>query len=145
MSPLEQATDLLDFAKGGGLVPVVAQDWHSYEILMVAFLNQEAWRKSLELGEAVYYSRGKDRLWHKGESSGHVQRIKEIRVDCDEDAVVFLVEQVGGAACHTGYNSCFFRRLDLSGSEPLNIFKEGKVFDPNEVYADTHSKEQHGR
>lgn len=135
MTPFEKAAELIDFNKSdNGLVPVVAQDWQSLEILMVAFLNRDAWRQSLSLGEAVYYSRSKDRLWHKGESSGHVQKIKEIRVDCDEDAVVFVVEQIGGAACHTGYNSCFFRRLDLSLSEPLTIFKEGKVFDPDKIY-----------
>ncbi len=101
----------LRFDKMGGLVPAITQDAESLEVLMTAFVDQEAWRLTLETGYAHYYSRSKDRIWKKGEQSGHLQRVKEVRVDCDEDAVLFLVEQVGGTACHTGNRSCFFRRV----------------------------------
>jgi phosphoribosyl-AMP cyclohydrolase len=101
----------LRFDKMGGLVPAVTQDADTLEVLMTAFVDKEAWRLTLETGFAHYYSRSRDRIWKKGEQSGHLQRITEIRVDCDEDAVLFLVEQVGGTACHTGNRSCFFRRV----------------------------------
>ncbi len=101
----------LRFDKMGGLVPAITQDAETLEVLMTAFVDKEAWRLTLETGYAHYYSRSKDRIWKKGEQSGHLQRIKEVRVDCDEDAVLFLVEQVGGVACHTGNRSCFFRRV----------------------------------
>jgi phosphoribosyl-AMP cyclohydrolase len=102
----------LRFDKLGGLVPAIAQDADTLEVLMSAFVNQEAWERTLETGYAHYFSRSRGRLWKKGESSRHVQRIREIRVDCDEDAVLFLVEQEGGTACHTGNRSCFFRRVE---------------------------------
>lgn len=101
----------LRFDKLDGLLPAVTQDAETLEVLMTAFVDQEAWRLTLATGFAHYYSRSRDRIWKKGEQSGHLQRIREIRVDCDEDAVLFLVEQVGGSACHTGNRSCFFRRV----------------------------------
>ncbi|ADN01594.1 phosphoribosyl-AMP cyclohydrolase [Spirochaeta thermophila] len=111
----EEARDLLDFAKMGGLVPVVTQEVHTGEVLMVAFLDPEAWELSLATGYAHYYSRTRRRIWKKGETSGHVQRIVEVRIDCDNDAVLFLVEQERGTACHTGRRSCFYRTLTPRG------------------------------
>ncbi|AEJ60929.1 Phosphoribosyl-AMP cyclohydrolase [Spirochaeta thermophila DSM 6578] len=111
----EEARDLLDFGKMGGLVPVVTQEVHTGEVLMVAFLDPEAWELSLATGYAHYYSRTRRRIWKKGETSGHVQRIVEVRIDCDNDAVLFLVEQEGGTACHTGRRSCFYRTLTPQG------------------------------
>ena len=119
-----------DFAKGGGLIPCIAQDADTGDVLMLAYMNEEAWNQTLETGEAHYYSRSRKTLWHKGATSGHVQKVKHVRLDCDLDTVLLLVEQVGGAACHEGYHSCFFR--EFVGGEPL-ICSE-KVFDPKEVY-----------
>lgn len=94
-----------------GLVPAIAQDAASGDILMVAWMNREALKQTAERGEAVYWSRSRRKLWHKGEESGHIQRVKEIRLDCDEDVILLKVEQVGAIACHTGRRSCFFQRL----------------------------------
>jgi phosphoribosyl-AMP cyclohydrolase len=102
----------LDFKKLDGLVPAVAQDWQTGEVLMVAFMNEDAWRLTLETGIMHYWSRSRKSLWKKGETSGHVQEVKELRVDCDNDCVVASVAQVGGSACHTGHRSCFFRVVD---------------------------------
>ena len=119
-----------DFSKSGGLIAAVAQDAETLDVLMLAWMNPEAWEKTLETGEAHYYSRSRKCLWHKGGTSGHVQKVKSIRLDCDGDAVVLLIEQIGGAACHEGYRSCFSR-----------VLRDGKVsrcselvFDPKEVY-----------
>jgi len=120
----------LDFEKMGGLVPAVVQDHRSGEVLMLGFMNREAWRATLETGRATFYSRTRDALWVKGMTSGHVQEIKEIRVDCDDDTVLLKVEQVGGAACHTGYRSCFYRRVRDGRLETVGE----PVFDPGEVY-----------
>jgi phosphoribosyl-AMP cyclohydrolase len=121
----------LDFSKSpDGLIPAIAQDWETGDVLMLAYINREAWQKTLETGVATYWTRSRQKLWVKGESSGHVQKIKEILVDCDLDTVVFKVEQVGGAACHEGYRSCFFRRAD---KDRLEVTGE-RVFDPDEVY-----------
>jgi len=95
-----------------GLVPVIAQEASSGDILMFAWMNREALAKTVELGEAVYWSRSRKKLWHKGEESGHVQKVLEIRLDCDEDVVLLKVEQAGGIACHTGRHSCFFQKFD---------------------------------
>ena len=123
-------TALLDFEKGGGLVTAIAQDHVSNEILMVAFMNEESFRETLATGQAVYWSRSRSKRWHKGEESGNVQIVKELFVDCDADVVLMKVEQVGGAACHTGKRSCFFRKLE--GGEVLDVGTQ--VFDPDEVY-----------
>ncbi|KUJ95728.1 MAG: phosphoribosyl-AMP cyclohydrolase [Desulfonauticus sp.] len=120
-----------DFSKGNGLIPAIVQDVETREVLMLAYVNEEAWEKTLQTKEAHYYSRSRKKIWHKGESSGHVQKIKEIRLDCDLDTILYVVEQVGGAACHEGYKSCFFRRVKEQGE--LEVCAE-KVFDPKEVY-----------
>jgi len=121
---------LVDFAKGDGLVTAIAQDATSGEILMVANMNEESLARTLELGEAVYWSRSRRRLWHKGEESGNVQRVKELYLDCDGDVLLMKVEQMGGAACHTGKRSCFFRRLEGERVRDVGV----QVFDPREVY-----------
>jgi phosphoribosyl-AMP cyclohydrolase len=95
-----------------GLVPAIAQDARSGRVLMVAWMDREALQRTVELGEAVYWSRSRRKLWHKGEESGHVQRVKEIRLDCDQDVILLQIEQQGGIACHTGRESCFFSRLE---------------------------------
>ncbi|NLF93311.1 MAG: phosphoribosyl-AMP cyclohydrolase [Oligosphaeraceae bacterium] len=122
----------LDFSKSqDGLIPAIAQDWQTGEVLMLAYINQEAWQKTLATGIATYWTRSRKKLWIKGESSGNIQRVKEILVDCDLDTVIFKIEQVGGAACHEGYRSCFFRRLEADGT--LSVLGE-RVFDPKDVY-----------
>ncbi len=120
-----------DFEKGGGLVPVIVQDVASGRVLMLAYINDTAWEQTLATGKAHYWSRSRNKLWLKGESSGHVQLVREIRIDCDADAVLFRVEQQGGAACHEGYASCFFRRL---GEDGALVTTEERIFDPQEVY-----------
>jgi phosphoribosyl-AMP cyclohydrolase len=122
----------LDFSKLEGLVPVVAQDWQSGEVLMVAFVNQEAWRLTQETGIMHYWSRSRGKLWKKGESSGNIQEVKELRVDCDDDCVLARVRQVGEAACHTGYRSCFYRVVDGGSLRVDGV----KVFDPREKYGE---------
>ncbi len=111
---MTQREDWLDELAWGedGLLPAIVQDQASGEVLMVAWMNAEALRETIRLGEAVFWSRSRRRLWHKGESSGHVQKVREVRTDCDRDVILLKVEQVGGIACHTGRASCFFRRLD---------------------------------
>ncbi|MDP2246953.1 MAG: phosphoribosyl-AMP cyclohydrolase [Nitrosomonadales bacterium] len=95
-----------------GLVPVIAQEVGSDKVLMFAFMNREALQLTVETGHAVYWSRSRNKLWHKGEESGHVQKVHEIRLDCDEDVILISVEQIGGIACHTGRHNCFFKKLD---------------------------------
>ena len=121
----------LNFTKtADGLIPAIAQDAETGEVLMLAYINQASWQKTLETGKVHYWSRSRSKLWLKGESSGHVQLVKEIFVDCDLDTVVFKVEQLGGAACHTGYKSCFYRKVQ---GEELEVQGE-PVFDPAKVY-----------
>ena len=122
--------DALDFSKNDGLVTAIAQDDATGEILMVAFMNEEALRKTVETGESVYFSRSRGRLWHKGEESGNTQAIVSLHIDCDGDVVLLKVQQRGGAACHTGKRSCFFRRLDDDQWTDVGV----QVFDPDEVY-----------
>ena len=105
-----------DFDKRGGLLPAIVQDATSGEVLMVAYMNRESWRHTLATGKATYWSTSRRELWVKGETSGHLQHVREIRVDCDADAILLKVEQVGGVACHEGYESCFFRRVDSDGA-----------------------------
>lgn len=119
-----------DFDKMGGLIPAVVQDAQTGAVLMLAYMNEAAWEKTMACGKATFYSRSRNKLWTKGETSGHVQVVREIRIDCDEDAILLKVEQLGGAACHMGYASCFYRALDENGVH----VKEQKVFDPEEVY-----------
>ena len=120
----------LNFDKLEGLVPVVVQDYSSGEVLMLAFMNRKAWEETLKTRRATYWSRSRNQLWVKGETSGNYQEVKEVLVDCDEDTILLKVLQKGGAACHTGYRSCFYRRLE---GDELNIVGE-RVFNPEEVY-----------
>jgi phosphoribosyl-AMP cyclohydrolase len=113
-----------------GLVPVIAQEASSGDILMFAWMNRDALAKTAELGEAVYWSRSRKKLWHKGEESGHVQKVLEIRLDCDEDVVLLKVEQAGGIACHTGRHSCFFQKFD--GADWQSV--EPVLQDPETIY-----------
>lgn len=113
-----------------GLVPAIAQDAASGRVLMVAWMNREALKRTVESGEAVYWSRSRKKLWHKGEESGHVQRVKEVRIDCDQDVVLLQVEQQGGIACHTGRASCFFSRLENG----LWVETDPVLKSPEEIY-----------
>ena len=120
----------LDFNKTGGLVPAIAQDYQTGEILMLAYMNPDAFKATLSTGKATYYSRSRQTLWVKGETSGNMQLVKEIRIDCDDDTVLLKVEQLGGAACHTGHRSCFYKKVE---DRSIRIMGE-PVFDPREVY-----------
>lgn len=121
----------LDFKKMGGLVPAIVQEHLTGEVLMLAFMNEAAWEKTLKTGKATFYSRTRDTLWTKGSTSGNEQIVKEIRFDCDDDTVLLKVEQIGGAACHTGHKSCFYSRLEKDGT--VTVVGE-PLFDPDEVY-----------
>jgi len=122
---------MLDFDKAGGLVSAIAQDEATGEVLMIAWMNKEAFEETVRTKKAVYYSRSRKKLWRKGEESGNVQEVRDIFVDCDNDAVLLKVHQIGGAACHEGYKSCFFRRIEADGS----LAPQGeRVFDPKQVY-----------
>jgi phosphoribosyl-AMP cyclohydrolase len=121
-----------DFAKSAdGLIPVVVQDYKSGDVLMLAYINKQAWDITLDTQYATYWSRSRNQLWKKGESSGNLQRIIDIYLDCDRDTVLFKVDQIGGAACHTGYKSCFFTKLGVDGVE---VIEGQKMFDPDKVY-----------
>ncbi|MBQ7586067.1 MAG: phosphoribosyl-AMP cyclohydrolase [Desulfovibrionaceae bacterium] len=120
-----------DFSKG--LIPAIAQDAHTLEVLMLAYMNEEAWNLTLSTKEAHYFSRSRQKIWHKGESSGNLQKVKSIRLDCDQDTILLLVEQIGGAACHTGRRSCFFREWQGNCVEICSP----QIFDPNQVYGTT--------
>ena len=121
---------MIDFKKGEGLVPAIVQDNETHEVLMLAYMNEEAWEKTLASGRAHYWSRSRQKLWLKGEMSGHIQEVRAVYVDCDLDTVLIKVHQVGGAACHEGYPSSFSRKVE--GGE-LTIIST-KIFDPREVY-----------
>ncbi len=120
-----------DFSKGKGLIPVIAQEYGTNEVLMLAYMNEESFKETIQSGKATYFSRSRQELWKKGETSGNMQHIKEIRMDCDNDTILIKVEQKGGAACHLGFKSCFFKKADNKGS-----FKtvENRIFDPADVY-----------
>ena len=119
-----------------GLIAAVATDHLTGEVLMVAYMNAESLRRTLELGEAVYFSRSRQELWHKGATSGHVQKIHEILVDCDQDALVLKVEQIGPGCCHNGYRSCFYRRVPpAAASSPFPLDQVAQpTYDPDAVY-----------
>ncbi len=123
-------SEVPDFAKGDGLLPAIAQDAETGEILMMAYMNAESYAETLATGRAVYFSRSRQKLWRKGEESGNVQEIRDIFLDCDDDTILLKVNQIGDAACHTGYRSCFYRRVTPEGLEVVGK----KVFDPDEVY-----------
>ena len=136
---VEEATELAPKFDQDGLIPVVTTDFNSGEVLMQGYMNEEAFKKTISLGEAVYYSRSRKTLWHKGKTSGLVQNIKEIRIDDDQDCVWLRVDVQGGASCHVGYRSCFYRSVpfgEKSGSIALKFEEKEKVFDPKEVYGD---------
>jgi phosphoribosyl-AMP cyclohydrolase len=126
----EQPASEPDFSKGDGLLPAIAQDAETGDVLMLAYMNEASYAETLQTGRAVYFSRSRGKLWRKGEESGNVQKVQEIHLDCDADTILLKVEQIGGAACHVGYRSCFFRKVTPEG---LKIEGE-RVFDPEEVY-----------
>jgi phosphoribosyl-AMP cyclohydrolase len=119
-----------DFSRGDGLVPAIAQDAATGDVLMMAYMNAESYAETVATGRAVYYSRSRKKLWRKGEESGNVQHVQAIFVDCDADTILLRVDQIGGAACHEGYKSCFFRQVTPDG---LKVVGQ-RVFDPAEVY-----------
>jgi phosphoribosyl-AMP cyclohydrolase len=119
-----------DFSKGEGLLPAIAQDADSGEVLMLAYMNAESYAETLSTGRAVYFSRSRNRLWRKGEESGNVQQVHSIYLDCDADTILLKVHQIGGAACHEGYKSCFFRQVSPG---EMQVVGE-RVFDPAAVY-----------
>jgi phosphoribosyl-AMP cyclohydrolase len=121
---------MIDFDKAGGLVPAIAQDADTGQVLMLAWMDRDAYQETLRTGRACYYSRSRGRLWRKGEESGHAQEVREVLIDCDADTILLKVHQVGGAACHEGYASCFFRRVE---GDQLRVIGE-RVFDPKQVY-----------
>jgi len=121
----------LDFSKSSdGLIPAIAQDYKTGEVLMLAYINEESWAETLKSGYATYWTRSRQKLWKKGESSGNLQEIKEILIDCDDDTVVFKINQIGDAACHTGHRSCFYRKVE--GDQIIEVGE--KVFNPEDVY-----------
>jgi len=126
-----ETQDLPDFSKGhDGLLPAIAQDVETGEVLMLAYMNRESYEETLRLGRAVYFSRSRGKLWRKGEESGNVQEVDSMYFDCDRDTLLLKVRQIGGAACHRGYRSCFFRKKTPDGLEVVGE----QVFDPEEVY-----------
>ena len=140
---IEQVEESPSFAPKfdeNGLIPVVTTDFESGEVLMQGYMNADALRKTIQIGEAVYFSRSRQVIWHKGKTSGLVQKIKEIRIDDDQDCIWLRVDVVGGASCHVGYRSCFYRSVPFGDQASSNIqlsFTESeKVFDPNDVYGD---------
>lgn len=129
----KQPATVPDFSKSDGLIPAIAQDAETGEVLMIGYMSAESYAETLARGQAVYFSRSRNRLWHKGEESGHVQEVEAVLVDCDGDAILLKIRQRGGAACHQGYRSCFFRQVTPEG---LKIISH-PVFDPANVYKKT--------
>jgi phosphoribosyl-AMP cyclohydrolase len=121
---------MLDFDKSGGLIPAVAQDADTGDVLMLAWMNRDAYEETLRTGRACYFSRSRGKLWRKGEESGNVQEVKEVFIDCDADTVLLKVRQIGGAACHEGYRSCFFRKVTGDATQVIGE----RLFDPKQVY-----------
>ncbi len=136
---VEEGTALAPGFDADGLIPAVTTDYRSGELLMHAYMNAEALQKTIETGEAHYYSRSRGVLWHKGATSGLVQTVKELMIDDDQDCVWLKVEVAGGASCHVGYRSCFYRRIAIEPggtTQPLEFTEREKVFDPKAVYGD---------
>ena len=137
---VEESTELAPKFDKDGLIPVVTTDFSSGEVLMQGYMNEEAFKKTISLGEAVYYSRSRKTLWHKGKTSGLTQKIKEMRIDDDQDSIWLRVDVIGGASCHVGYRSCFYRSISVEDKNFKKIklvFEEKeKVFDPKDVYGD---------
>ena len=140
---VEESTDLAPKFDSSGLIPVVTTDYLSGEVLMQGYMNKDALKQTINLGEAVYYSRSRKSLWHKGKTSGLVQKIKEIRIDDDQDSIWLRVKVKGGASCHVGYRSCFYRSIPIGTQLNTNIIlkfeEKEKVFDPKKVYGNTPS------
>ena len=136
---VEESTELAPKFGNDGLIPVVTTDFKSGELLMQGYMNKEAFAQTLKLGEAVYYSRSRESLWHKGEKSGFIQKIKEIRIDDDQDCVWLRVDVVGGSSCHVGYRSCFYRSIPMGPIKngrkvEMKFLENEKKFDPEDVY-----------
>ena len=121
---------MIDFDKAGGLIPAIAQDAATGQVLMLAWMNREAFDETVRTGRACYWSRSRGKLWRKGEESGNVQEVREVFIDCDADTILLKVHQVGGAACHEGYASCFFRKLENGEVKTIGE----RLFDPKQVY-----------
>jgi len=137
---VEESTELAPKFDQDGLIPVVTTDYNSGEVLMQGYMNKESLKQTITLGEAVYFSRSRKTLWHKGKTSGLIQKIREIRIDDDQDCVWLRVEVKGGASCHVGYRSCFYRSIPLENQNSKVVLKfeeDEKVFDPKKVYGDT--------
>lgn len=140
-SALEEGAVFAPKFGADGLIPAMAIDAHTNEPLMLAYMNEASLARTIEIGEAVYWSRSRNEMWHKGATSGHIQKIVEIRTDCDQDAIVLVVEQIGAGACHTGRNSCFYRRVTPAGADGipgLELTQTDRSFDPNAVYGHKH-------
>ena len=139
---VEESTELAPKFDQNGIIPVVTTDYDTGEVLMQGYMNEEAFKKTIKLGEAVYYSRSRNKIWHKGQVSGLIQKVKEIRIDDDQDCVWLRVNVIGGASCHVGYRSCFYRSIpfcknDKSSTITLKFEEKEKVFDPKKVYRDS--------
>ncbi|MDP4626319.1 MAG: phosphoribosyl-AMP cyclohydrolase [Akkermansiaceae bacterium] len=133
-SQIEESADFAPKFDADGLIPTMAIDATTKEPLMLAYMNVESLKLTLELGEAVYWSRSRSEIWHKGKTSGHIQKVVEIRTDCDQDALVVVVEQIGAGACHTGRNSCFYRKVIPGSPAALEFTQSDLSFDPDAVY-----------
>ena len=139
---VEESTELAPKFDQNGIIPVVTTDYDTGEVLMQGYMNEEAFKKTIKLGEAVYYSRSRNKIWHKGETSGLIQKVKEIRIDDDQDCVWLRVNVIGGASCHVGYRSCFYRSIPFginnkSSTITLKFEEKEKIFDPKKVYRDS--------
>ena len=136
---VEESSELAPKFDQNGIIPVVTTDYDTGEVLMQAYMNAEAFKRTIKLGEAVYYSRSRKKIWHKGQTSGLIQKIKEIRIDDDQDCVWLRVNVIGGASCHVGYRSCFYRSIpigDIKSKIVLKFEENEKVFDPKKIYGD---------
>ena len=136
---VEESTDLAPKFDKNGLIPVITTDFLSGEVLMQGYMNRDAFLKTISLGEAIYYSRSRKSLWHKGKKSGFIQKIKEILIDDDQDCVWLKVEVIGGASCHVGYRSCFYRSIPFGNNIDkskmiLKFTEKEKIFDPKKIY-----------
>ena len=128
----------IDFKKQDGLVPAIVQDAKTGDVLMLGFMNEQAYAETLSSGDVTFFSRSRNKMWRKGEQSGHTLRVREVRIDCDADAVLVRVDPLGPGVCHEGYRSCFFRKMDAAGAAAV---VEERTFDPNAVYKE---KEKEG-
>ncbi len=131
---IEESSDFAPKFDSDGLIPAIAMDASTREPLMLAYMNADSLALTLQYGEAVYYSRSRSEIWHKGKTSGHIQKIVEIRTDCDQDALILIVDQIGAGACHTGRNSCFYRKIIPGSPAALEFLQKDLNFDPSQVY-----------